>query len=528
MLRSGSVRVDVSPARRSAGLAICSVFCACLFTLPGKTALADPPGPGAESTLSAAITAVLDTDALRTGFQGVLVERVTDRRVLFDRNSAHAFHPASNAKLITSAMALDVLGSSFRYRTRLISRAPRPDTGALRGDVILTGAGDPLLSMADLDEMARSLRRAGVSRIEGRILYDDALFDRLRLGPGWAWDDESDYYSAQCAALNLNENVVELRPQPGGKAGDPVRVVAAPLPAYVEIQVSATVAPAGSAGSLSYRRLPGTNRILVSGSLAVDAPASAYAPALVTIDDPPRYAATGLADALRRAGVSVAGGIAPLAGTSPQPGRGTDRDSVGDAQPVPIAEHVSEPLPEILKRMNLPSDNLIAECLAKTVGAARYGVGTSGPDGTVDRARREWLATRKVEASGIAVLDGSGLSRQDLVTPRALVQLLVTEAGSAHFAEFSGSLPVAGVSGTLRRRMAGTAAANNCRAKTGSFRGCSCLSGYVTDGAGELLAFTILMDNMLAPSSDCRMAQDRIVELLAGYGRPAPSGAKNQ
>jgi D-alanyl-D-alanine carboxypeptidase/D-alanyl-D-alanine-endopeptidase (penicillin-binding protein 4) len=483
------------------------ILCACLAWWFGSVSQArsDETGQGRDPDLVRAIDAALDNPGIQTGFQGIVIQSLTDGTLLYTRNPDKVFLPASNNKLLTSGIALATLGSDYVWRTRLYRIGPLTDEGVVQGDLVLRGAGDPILTSEDLDDMVQQALRAGVRSITGNLYYDDSLFDRQRLGDLWAWDDEPYYYSAQISALNLDENLVTLQAKPGRKVGARVQVTVTPTQRYVRLQVSAVTGPAKSKYGLIFDRVRGQNLITVSGTLPIDVAAADNPAVRLTIEDPSRFTALVLAERLRQAGIAILGGVR-------------------DGSPVPantpvVAEHESIPLAQMLRRLNKPSDNLIAECLLKTVGAERRQQGTSGEEGTGEQEARTWFAKIGLDVSRLHIVDGSGLSRVDFVSPRNLVRLLAYIHTQPYFSILYDSLPIAGVDGTLYRRMRGTAAEKNCHGKTGYVSHVSSLSGYVTTRDGEMLAFSILMNNYLAPVSQCTAAQDKIVELLANYTR---------
>lgn len=481
----------------------CFIFC--FLILSGFTANAQESGTGTEPELVKAIDALLAAPELQTGWQGIVVQSVTDNAILYERNADKVFLPASNNKLLTSAAALGLLGTDFAYHTRVYRKGIlRPD-GSLQGDLILRGAGDPLLSPPELKALTKKVKQAGIRRISGRVMYDDSCFDKQRLGNGWAWDDEKFYYSAQVGALNLNENMVYIQLIPGKKAGDAVRIIVGPTARYTTLINTATTGPAKSKSTIVIDRERGRNALTIRGTLPLDIAPKENAPVGVTIEDPARFTAFVFQEYLRQAGIRVSGTLCSI-GLTPQ-----------DA--VLVAEHVSAPLPILLKRLNKPSDNLVAECLLKTIGAVKAKSGGAGTDGTSAKTATEWLRSIGLDSKRLQLTDGSGLSRYNFVSPRNLVQLLVYLRSRPDFTAFYESLPIAGVDGSLRRRLKGTPAENNCHAKTGTMSHVSSLSGYVTTADSEILVFSILMNNHLTGARTCTAVQDKIVALLAGYSR---------
>ncbi len=478
-----------------------------------------------DPALAVSIEAVLNEKALQPGIQGIDVVSFLNGEALFARNEDKVFMPASNNKILTSCAALAVLGSDFRFITRVKSTS-RVKGGVLLGDLVLIGSGDPILSTADLDSLARQIASSGIKRIKGTIRYDDRLFDSQRLGDSWAWDDEAAYYSAQISALNCDENTVEILCRPGSKIGAAVRVQISARTSTIRVMNTATTSAYGTIGSLSIDRLRGSNTIPVSGLIPLSNTAqgkaaqsgnanlrhSMYAPVAVTIDNPSLFTAELFAQSLLKAGIK-------LAVTTPLPVP-IDVERTGLRQPVMIAEHRSAPLSELLVKLNKPSDNLIAECLMKTIGTVKKKQGTSGTEGTGELAARDFFRTLTLDLDQLQQADGSGLSRRNFVSPHNIVRLLSAMRRRPDFNFFYNSLPIAGVDGTLRNRMKESAAQNNCHAKTGYISHASALSGYVTTGDGEMLAFSILMNNHLCSNSICVAAQDKIVALLASYKRP--------
>lgn len=518
---------------------------------PSNASLPLPPAitasPAPDGRLAAAIDAILDAPALQSDFVGAYVARARDNQAWYARSADRVFLPASNNKLLTSFAALQTLPPDFAYHTRVMAQDGIDENGALRGDLILVGGGDPLLSLADLDALAQQVAASGIRDVRG-LRYDDTRYDRQWLGDGWTWDDEAAAYSAQVSALNVNANCVSVQVLPGKRAGDTVHIAIMPADAPVRVENRGITGAGQSAATLIIDRARGQNVITVTGTLPLDATLQTRPAVDVTIEDPARFTATLFGAALRRAGVHLH--TRKILSDSNNP------SSQNTPTPVRLlAEHVSPPLPLLLSRMNKPSDNLMAECLLKAVGAfgnpangaaasgasasadaapapalpdaaqSTFRVGTSGANGTGAQAARQAFGAAGLNLATLRQVDGSGLSRGDYVSPRNLVRLLIRAQAQSYFPVLYASLPVAGVDGTLRNRMKNTPAQSNCHAKTGSLGHVSCLSGYVTTRDGDLLAFSLLMNNHLGPSRACTLAQDNVVALLAAYTAAVPQGA---
>lgn len=433
---------------------------------------------------------------LRLGPHAVAAVRVLglpDGRVLYERNPDLSLTPASNMKLFTSAVALAKLGPDYRFTTRVLARGERRGQ-TLHGDLILQGGGDPTLETDDLEALADAVRLAGIRRVTGRLLVDDTRYDSRRLGAGWNSGDEPYYYSAQISALSVDRNVVRLDIRPGGAAGEPAHVQVRPVEGYVRIVERPTTGPAGSETRIDVNRERGRNDVRVTGSIALDAPSREGVP--VTVEDPARFAGALFRELLARRGVRVRGevelGVAPPSATV-------------------VGDRLSPPLAEIVALLNKPSDNLIAEMLLKELGFVCRGSGDARSGAEVVVA---WLREMGIDTGGVRIHDGSGLSRLNLVTARAVSELLLRAERCPWRDAFVASLPVAGADGTLRSRMQGSAAQGKVVAKTGTLMHVTSLSGYAAAANGRRLVFSILVNNYPGPSTGPAGAK-RIEDLIA-------------
>lgn len=487
-------------AARRCNVCLLVLACLSLSTVFGYAQNSD----NSDIPLAKTIDSILDAPAFHTAFEGVFIQRLRDRRVLYERNADRVFLPASNNKILTSLAALVELGPTYTYHTTLLAAGHLTRDGVLHGNLIIKGSGDPTLTDADLQKMAEEARKQGLRRVLGTLLYDDSLFDRQWLGDVWAWDDEPYYYSAEISALNVDGNLITVHLMPGKKVGAPVRVEISPIANYVRVENLGVTGPSKSQNTLFCTRLEGRNVLLITGQLPRDIKSSDEPTVQLTIVDPARYTATILLNDLQKEGIHF--DHTRLVDISQEP---------NDA--VTLADHTSAPLSTILRLMNKPSNNLIAECLLKTVGAKATGKGTGGIDGSAVQTARHIFQQAGLIMDEIRQADGSGLSRINFVSPHDLVLALSYLAEQPYFDVFYDSLPIAGVDGSLYYRMKGTAAAENCHAKTGYVSQVNTLSGYVTDKDGDRIVFSIMFNNCLAPYSTCTAAQDQIVETLANW-----------
>ncbi|TVS99684.1 D-alanyl-D-alanine carboxypeptidase/D-alanyl-D-alanine-endopeptidase [Amycolatopsis bartoniae] len=435
--------------------------------------------------------ALLAASSLKGADIGLVVRKADTGEVLYTSQSDRRRQPASNAKLLTTMSALDVLGPQYRFHTS-VEGAGRQVGSLLAGDLYLRGGGDPTMLASDYDALAAQVAASGVRTVAGSLFADDSFFDKTRLAPGWAWDDEPYYYDAQTSGLTIAPDtdydagsvLVTVTP---GAAGAPPSVTVTPPNSYVRVVNTAVTGP----GSLTVDREHGTNTITVSGAT------SGVVREWMAVWEPTGLAASVFRDALARHGVRVLGGtrFAPTpAGTRALAGH----DSIT----------VAQLLTPFLKRSN----NMHAEALVKTAGGGSWDTGIAKLE--------QDFPSFGVNAADLRLVDGSGLSRMDEVSPDQLADALLGARGKPWFPEFYAALPVAGnpdrmIGGTLSTRMAGTPAAGKVHAKTGSMTGVSALSGYVTAADGEELVFAMVSNQTLGSP---RAVEDAVAIRLAEYG----------
>jgi len=329
-------------------------------------------------------------------------------------------------------------------------------------------------------------------------------------GYGWAYDDFDEPYSAAVDELLFNEGVHTVWVWGGRRAGARVHVERAPTAAYPPLAVRATTRARGAAGAPLQLAHDSTGLGLVlTGTVAADDSARLT----VAYRHPNDAWRAALREALAEAGIRVEGKrVAP-------------RDTAGRA-PDTLVVLESAPLAEVLKRVQKPSQNQLAELLFRTSGVV--GSGSGAPDSARAVAQRT-LAAWGVTAADAAYRDGSGLSRHDYVTPRAVVRVLDAMRRHPAFDVYRQALPLAGVDGTIAGRLKGTAAEGNAQAKTGTLDKARALSGYVVAADGRLALFALLANNYTVPNREVERVQDLIVRLLAegplgdrvvGGGRP--------
>lgn len=478
------------------------------------TASARPVAAG-EGTWAAQLTAVMAQPKYAGAMWGAKVVSLDTGRTLFEHQPNLRLSPASNAKLFACALALDRLGGDYRIVTPLLATAPVDKAGTIKGDVIVSGRGDPGWNprydkkdfWTAFEPFVAALKQTGVKRITGDLVADATWLREPPHGAGWTADDLGDYYGAEISAITLEENYVDLLITPATKAGQPCTIeVKQPLSGLV-IDNRTTTAAAGSVRRIRLLRFPGENRVLVQGELPVGDKAEESE---ATVPRPADWFATALREALKRAGIVVEGKAVGV--------RWPDAPRTGS---VKLGEIKSAPLRELLVTIMKPSQNLKTDLVFGHVGELDRGAGTPAwrqSDELAVVAFDKFLKTAGIASGSTTFEEGSGLSRNNLTTTGDIIRLLQFMAAHKEREAFLASLPVAGVDGSLRRRFQGTAADGKIRAKTGTLRYATSLSGYFTTPAGENLAFSFMLNRYPVPDgAKAGDPLDELTLLMTGY-----------
>jgi D-alanyl-D-alanine carboxypeptidase/D-alanyl-D-alanine-endopeptidase (penicillin-binding protein 4) len=445
-----------------------------------------------QSTLTADLDEIFDDPVLARALVGVRVESLSRSGVIYERHANSLVVPASNLKLFTLAASAERLGWTFTFETRLEAAGTISD-GALHGDLVVVGGGDPSIASQDFgaspafNEWADALKQAGIRRVDGRLLGDDHVFDQANLGAGWAWDYLADGYAAPVGGLSYNENVAVVRIWPGDAPGEPVRVEVTPPGHGLDVTNALKTGDAAAPASIDLARLPGSAKLTISGTVPAGGKVVTRTAA---IDNPTRFFVEGLRLALGDRGVRVTGGAWDLDEVSNPPGETGRRV---------IARRQSLPLSALAGYWLKVSQNFYAEMFFKTLGRA------AGQPGSAEggrRAVREVLTPWGVPPDSYVMYDGSGLSRYNYVTAAGVVTLLrhVWEDEKLR-GPFVAALPVAGHDGTLSSRMKGTVLDANVEAKTGTIANVRSLSGYLETAAHEKLVFSMIVNHFTAADS---------------------------
>ena len=402
--------------------------------------------------------------------------------------------PASNLKIITTALALDTLGPDFKFQTRLVSNGK---------DVALVGDGDPTFGDSEFlgprgwtiltvfESWAAELKRQGVTSVHD-VRVDDSIFEELTFHPSWPTNQAHLEYVAQVAGLNFNANCLDVFATRNANGTASVRTE--PATNYVQIQNALKV---GDTHSLFLSREIGTNKLIVKGTIN----ATNKKAFRVTIDDPAKFAATVLAETLVANGVAVTGDVVRDRAV---------RAAGNDWHLVAVNE---TPLLEVLERTNKESINLYAESVGKRAAAKLSG--QPGSWKSVGESQRAFMATVGAPSTDFTFDDGCGLSKANAVAPAAFCATLAYMFHGANRDAYVATMAVGGVDGTLEHRYKDDAIRGRVFAKSGTVNGVSTLGGYLKTKAGNWYAFSILMNQTLG-NRDAQAVQDKIVRAVDG------------
>jgi serine-type D-Ala-D-Ala carboxypeptidase/endopeptidase (penicillin-binding protein 4) len=471
--------------------------------------------------------ALLGAAPASKGAWGLLIVDAQSGETLYEENADKYFVPASNMKLFTTALALAKLGPDYRFRTTLETHGTLSAEGTLTGDLILAGRGDPNLSNRKfpyelkeefdgppekaLAELADALVAKGVKEISGDIVGDDSYFPRERYPSGWEIDDMVWQYGAAISAIVVDDNTVTLTLTPGERAGDPVLAAMAPATPDFTVKCDVVTSSADVKADLTLTRDPGASLVVVRGTL----PAKTTPRKLVlAIEEPAQHAATLLAGLLTDRGVKISGKA-----------RAVHVPEMPAEPRAVLAEHVSVPLGDAVKLINKISQNLHSEMLLRA--AARQNGLWSTPE-DLGKFPEDFYAAAGIAPGDVVQTDGSGLSRRDLATPRAIVTLLKYAQEQPWFGAYYASLPVAGEDGSLEDRLKSTAATGKIHAKTGSLEHVRARSGYAETPGGRRLIFSFLSNNMGGKNHEATDALDGLCVAMIEEFNGAPAATEHE
>jgi len=486
------------------------LFCFALFQFHCSHHLQENDPNRNLNLLREQITSLIGDPNLFNAQIGLYIESMSSGELIYQCNEHKLFIPASNMKIFTTATALLKFGPHFRFQTQIYTDGPITQN-KLKGNLVIRGKGDPTLAprfnngqvLYVFNNWVDSLRAHGIQEIDGDLIGDVSYFQGDPLGNGWQWDDEPYWYSAQISALSLNDNCIDVAVVPNDSIGLPPLIQFTPSTCYFSIENQARTGPADSVPSLILTRPRMQNILIAKNEMPINKPLYKES---ISVENPALFYMTVLSEVMATKGIVVHGSLVIR--------DHADQDSYDSCRL--LFTHISPELSEIIKVTNKISHNLYAEQLLLTL-AAEYGQEATAAAGTQ-------VVLRQMNEIGITemeyiMVDGSGLSRGNLLTPNAVSTLLRYMAHHPYFTYFYESLPVTGIDGTLSNRMKNTFAEKKVHAKTGFVGHVRNLSGYVCSRDDEYFLFSMLVNNYSVPTSLINLLQDKICNLLSNFQR---------
>ncbi|WP_019987374.1 D-alanyl-D-alanine carboxypeptidase/D-alanyl-D-alanine endopeptidase [Rudanella lutea] len=476
---------------------------------------------GADSTNTQRLLLLLDQfqqgPVARHGTVALSVRRVSDGEPLIGYNSRQSLSTASTLKLVTTATALAVLGGTYSYTTVLEYDGPLRDS-TLTGNLYIRGSGDPSLGTwrysggatlrsPDLPTLlgiwSDAIRRAGIRRIEGRVIGDGSIYNDPPVPDTWPYGDLGNYYGAGLSGLNLNENLYRVFFRPGKTVGAAATLLRTdpPLP-YLTLHNTVSTDAADTGDQVNIYGAPLANQQWLTGKIPIDSKEFSVKGSL---PDPAYFAAYALTEQLRRDSVRVGNEPAAYGSGLPAP-KPTGRRTL-------LYTHRSPALTELAQQTNFQSVNLYAEALLRTA-ALRLNPGVRNTDEAVETVAKFWRG-KGVNLDGFRMRDGSGLSTVGGLSADNMTGILARMGTERTFPAFYETIPVVGQSGTVRSLARNTAAAGNVRAKSGSIEGVRAYAGYFTAADGELMTFSVMVNRFTPGQNRALTAQlERILAAM--------------
>src|SRR3972149_9447383 len=455
-----------------------------------------------QSSIQEKLDKILSNSFFESTLAAVDVYDLTGKEIIYQKNNRYLLHPASNMKILTSAAGLVFLGPDYNFETTFYYKGDIDD-GVLNGDLYVVGGFDPAFSIQDLDYFIDAIDSLGIKKIKGNIFADVSRMDTMYWGEGWMWDDDPSTDSTYLSSLNINYNSVEvflLGTEPGRKA----QIILNPYSKYFNVYNEAVTVSPDEDNSYSITRdwMNKKNTVVAKGKVKKGRMITGdEEPQSLNVFRPDLYFLTLFKETLQRKGIKVEG----------------KSDNFWLPYDAIYLRTISRPFAEIIIPLDKKSINLIAEMVLYAMAEKYYGKPANAKNGI--KVINNFISLIGMSPEKYNLVDGSGLSHYNLVSAELILEVLkymyYSEPGL--YKVLVESFPIAGVDGTLAKRMNGTSAENNVKAKTGTITGVSALSGYITSRSGKLIAFSILIENFAKGTSTARNFQDEICKILVEY-----------
>ncbi|ODS30493.1 MAG: putative D-alanyl-D-alaninecarboxypeptidase/D-alanyl-D-alanine- endopeptidase [Candidatus Scalindua rubra] len=458
-----------------------------------------------EKTLRDEINAILQKYKPKGTHVGISTFSISKNKSLYKLNPNEPFVVASNMKLFTTATALVYLGAGFEYKTKIFYRGNISTDGKLDGDIIIKGSGDPNISgrfyegkiSAIPTYWADAIKKHGIKVITGDIIADDSIFDREYIRDSWPKDQLSEWYCAPVSGLSFNDNCIDIVVRPSKKPGGLAYIQFKPETSYVNIINKCKTTTFKSKHSYSFHRKPLTNQIYIKGNIwSKTKPHKEW----ITIHNPPLYMATVFKEILESKDIRIMGKA-----------RVINESELNINSQLHKLLVTTSSLRQAIKVTNKRSQGFYAEQILKTLGATIKNEGTfsAGLD-----VISNFISKLGFSEDQYQIDDGSGLSKKNKLTPVMITRLLRYMYRHKCAGVFLKSLPISGTDGTLKKRLKKEPYKSRIKAKTGYVRGVSALSGYVKTLNEEIIAFSILVNEIKGGTWQAKRLQDAICRFL--------------
>jgi len=458
--------------------------------------------PQDKNTIVEKLDKLLSSNFFESTPAAVDVYDLTGKQVVYQKNNKYLMHPASNMKILTSAAGLFFLGPDYYFETTLYYKGDIKDR-VLNGDIYVVGGFDPDFSIYDLDYFVDAIDSLGIKEINGNLFADVSRMDTIYWGEGWMWDDDPSTDAPYLSSLNINMNSVDVFLL-GTEVGKNAQVILNPYSDYFKVSNETITIPPDEDNFYFITRdwMNKSNIIIAMGKVNKQTRISGEEePVSLNVFRPDLYFLTLFKETLERKGIKVNGSLNNF---------WLPYDAI-------YLRTFSRPFTEVIKRVNKVSSNLNAEMVLYAMAEKYYGKPATSKNGI--KVINNLISMAGMNPEKYRLVDGSGLSHYNLVSAELILAVLkyMYYEEPELYQVLIESFPIAGVDGTLGRRMDESIAENKVRAKTGTISGVSALSGYITSKSGNLLAFSILMQNFVNNTSTARTFQDEICKILAEY-----------
>lgn len=474
----------------------------------------------AQRTLNSAIQSIVKMEAMESGALGICVMEARSGEILAQYNTSMVLIPASIMKTVTTASSLAILGANYQFKTKLEYDGTITSNGTLKGNLYLTGTGDPMLGSNEvkknevpkvkkltvlMDGFVAALKAKGIQKIEGAIIGDATHFESELPPATWQWNDLGNYYGTGASALNIHENLYYLYFGRSATVGEKTTITkVAPKMPFLTFTNEVTLEERGSGDNAYIYGAPRTYHRYIRGTIPVG---TSNFRIKGSIPDPAYFAAYTLMNALEKNNIRTQK-IATTQHTLQLEGKAVSKTRKT------LTTYRSPKISAIIQRANEKSINLYCESLLKAIGKKQLGKGDTK---TGIEAVKTYWAAKGFDDKGFFMEDGSGLSRHNGVTAFQMADFLrLVAKNKTIFQSFYNSLPVGGKTGTMRYLFKNKTFGSKIRAKSGSMNRVRAYTGYAKTRSGKLVTFALIANNFTGKS---RFIRDKMAEVMLGIAQ---------